>query len=86
METQFDYQSSDGTQRLRMIYIHRYSLRMVYAVVAESKYDRWGGRGTGIRACEAADYLRKASACKGQKLGGLKPPSPTGSVALGICL
>ena len=44
------------------------------------------GGGAGVRACEAADYLRKASACKGQKLGELKPPSPTGSVALGICL
>ena len=45
-----------------------------------------GGGGAGVRACEAADYLREASACEGQKLGGLKPPSPTGSAALGICL
>ena len=30
-----------------MIYIHRYSLWMVYAVAAEPKYDRWGGGGGG---------------------------------------
>ena len=30
--------------------------------------------GAGVRGCEAADYLRETSACKGQKLGGLKPP------------
>ena len=36
------------------------------AVAAEQKYDR----GAGVRGCEAANYPRKASACKGQKLGG----------------
>ena len=39
--------------------------------------------GAGMRGCEAADYPRKASACKGQKLGGgVSPPSPPGSAAL----
>ena len=30
--------------------------------------------GAGVRGCEAADYLRETSACKGQKLGGAKAP------------
>ena len=30
--------------------------------------------GAGVRGCEAADYLRETSTCKGQKLGGLKSP------------
>ena len=32
------------------------------------------GGGAGVRGCEAPDYPREASACEGQKLGGLKPP------------
>ena len=36
----------------------------------EQKYD-WGA---GARGSEAANYPHEASACEGQKLGGLKPP------------
>ena len=32
--------------------------------------------GAGERGCEADDYLREASVCEGQELGGLSPPSP----------
>ena len=42
------------------------------AVAVEQKYD-WGG-GAGVRGSEADDYPQKASACKGQKSGVLKPP------------
>ena len=29
-----------------------------------------GGGGAGVRGCKAANYLREASASRGQKLGG----------------
>ena len=43
---------------------------VIAPVAAEQKYDR----GAGMTGCKAADYLRKASVCKGKKLGGLHPP------------
>ena len=57
----------------------------VIAVAAEQKYDREAC----VRGCEAADYSCKVSACEGQKLKGLKPPSPPVPcvvVILCICL
>ena len=41
--------------------------------------------GGGVRGYKAANYPPKASACKGQKLGGWRPPSPPGSAALASC-
>ena len=45
-------------------------------VAAERKYEWGGGGGAGARGCKADDYLCEASACEGQELGGLSPPTP----------
>ena len=50
---------------------------VIAPVAAEQKYDR----GAGMTGCKAADYLRKASVCKGKKLGGLHPPPSSATLA-----
>ena len=68
--------------------VRKPQLPLYTPVAAEQEYDR----GAGMRGCkplEAANYLRKASVCEGQKLGGAKaplapPPSPPSSTTLGI--